>query len=185
MKHEPRVLVPPKDNIEYELLFTKSTAITSDNIINFNIKAYVLSKDDDGNMVKTSSKVVYETELTATNALQVIDKGTPLSPGVAIGFRKDDDTYGEGRSHVIKIALILDTSGSMAWIPGQDNKYPTGAQLSRLSHLKRAIIGNGLDGTSGIVAQFATYPNFEISIIPFDNRATYINNAATGRPFFK
>lgn len=129
MEHDANVLVPPKDNIEYELLFKKISGepelvngvpvIINDNVLHFTIKAFVLSKDADGNMVRSSnSKVVYESKLAATNALQVINKGTPLSPGVAIGFRKDDDTYGEGRSHVIKISLILDTSGSMAWIPG-------------------------------------------------------------------
>lgn len=186
MTHEPSILVPAKDNIKYELLFTKKPGSINDKLLHFTIQAFVLSKDAGGNIVRTNSKVVYKTELAAINALQVVDKGTPLSPGVAIGFRKDDDTYGEGRNHVVKVALILDTSGSMAWIPGRDNVRPKEGlgQLSRLTHLKRAIIGNGLDGTSGIIAQFAVYPNFEVSIVPFANSAKYINNGVTGRPFF-
>ena len=194
MTHIPETLVESQPNIEYEIVFNKqsarseiingNTVILNDNVLYFTIEAYVLGTDSDGNVIRTNQKVVYETELAATNALQVVDKGTVLSPAVALAYRKDDKTYGEGRSHVVKIALILDVSGSMAWIPGYDYTTPTGTQRSRLTHMKRAIIGNGLDGNSGIIAQFAAYPNFEITLVPFSNRASYIINPVRSIPFY-
>ncbi len=193
MTHDQEVLVAAQPNIEYEIVFKKqsaqtqvvngNTSILNDNVLFFNIEAYVTDTDEDGNLIRTNRKVIYETELEATNALQVVDKGTLLSPAVALAYRKDDKTYGEGRSHVVKVALILDVSGSMAWIPGS-NTNPTGTQLSRLTHLKRALIGNGLDGNSGIVAQFAAYPNFEITLVPFSSSASYIINTERSVPFY-
>jgi len=198
LSHDQEVLVAAQPNIEYEIVFKKqsaqtqvvngNTTILNDNMLYFTIEAYIVQPNEDGNLVRTSQKVVYETEVTATNALQVIDKGTELSPAVALAFRKDDNTYGEGRSHVVKIGLVLDKSGSMAWVPGKDNVYPGSSDAhgldSRLNYLKKALIGSGLDGESGMVAQFAVYPNFEISIVPFSEREYSIENSDRSIPFF-
>lgn len=198
LSHDMEVLVEPQSNVEYEIVFEKrsaqtqvvdgNTTILNDNVLYFTIEAHIVQPDEDGNLVRTSRKVVYETEVTATNALQVVDKGTELSPAVALAFRKDDNTYGEGRSHVVKIGLVLDKSGSMAWVPGKDNVYPGSSDAdgldSRLNYLKKALIGSGLDGESGMVAQFAVYPNFEISIVPFSEREYSIENSDRSIPFF-
>jgi len=193
-RHITEVLVEPQDNVEYEIVFEKqsatqqvvngSTVILNDNVLFFSVIAYLTEINEDGDLIRTDQKITFQSEVKAVNALQVVDKGTLLSPAVALAYRQDDKTYGEGRSHVIKVSLILDTSGSMAWIPGVDNDYPGTGESSRLTFLKKALIGNGLDGNSGIIAQFAALPNFEISIVPFANRASYILNSSNNLPFF-
>lgn len=192
-KHVPKVLIASQPNVEYEITFDKKsaqtvvkdgkTSILDDNILYYSVTAYLLSTDAAGNPVRTNKKVVFESEVKALNAIQVVDKGTQTAPSVALAYRKDDKTYGEGRSHVVKIGLVLDTSGSMSWIPGSD-RSPSGSQKSRMTLLKEALIGSGLDGNSGIVAQFAPYKNFEISLVPFAPRAEYIKHPSTNKPFF-
>ena len=191
MKHEETVLLSAQDNIEYEILFEKKSAsyetedgetvARNDSVLYYSIAAYNLTKDSEGDWVKGNQKIIMESEVKALNALQVVDKGTPLSPAVALAYRKDDQTYGEGRSHVVKVGLVLDRSGSMAWNPGDDYNS---SGTSRMEFLKEALIGTGLDGKSGMIAQFAAYPNFEISIVPFSNRAYPFSNSVTGLPFF-
>lgn len=194
-KHVSKVLIPSQPNVEYEITFDKKSAkqvtvsghtqIIDDNILFYSVTAYLIKPDSSGNPVRTDKKVVFESEVKALNAIQVVDKGTQISPAVALAFRKDDKTYGEGRSHVVKIALILDVSGSMQWIPGADrNPNPLYNEKSRLTLLKEALIGSGLDGNSGIVAQFAPFKNFEITLVPFSQRALYISNPSTSKPFF-
>lgn len=190
-QHEATVLLAPQDNIEYEIIFEKrsaseevvggETVFHNESVLYYSILAHSLIKNDEGNWVRGSQKIVMESEVKALNALQVVDKGTALSPAVALAYRKDDQTYGEGRSHVVKVALILDRSGSMDWIPGVDNDT---SGTSRMTYLKKALIGGGLNGQSGMIAQFAVYPNFEISIVPFSNRAQSFINSTTGQPFF-
>lgn len=191
--HESDVIVGPQDNIEYEIIFKKQSdieqtyngnrEILNDDVLYFSVVAYRIGTDNLGNETRVSQGIVYESELKALNALQVVDRGTVSSPAVALAYRKDDDTYGEGRSHVVKISLILDRSGSMAWRPGSNN-YPGSGQSSRLTFLKRALIGEGLTGESGIIAKFASVPNIEVTIVPFADRAQYIINEERNIPFF-
>lgn len=195
-KHVPKVLIASQPNVEYEITFDKKsaktvvkdgkTSILDDNVLHYSVTAYLLSTDAAGNSVRTNKKVVFESEVRALNALQVVDKGTQTAPAVALAYRKDDKTYGEGRSHVVKIGLILDTSGSMAWVPGVDEAYPDPDEneKSRMRLLQEALLGPGLDGNSGILAQFAQHKNFEITLVPFDERAYYIKNSLTQKPFF-
>lgn len=191
--HEEQVLVAPKDNLEFEIEFKKqseimqtykgNTEILNDNILYFSVTAYKIETDSSGNTTRISQGTVFESELKSLNALQVVDKGTLLSPAIALAYKRDDNTYGEGRSHVVKIALILDRSGSMAWIPGTD-RDPKSTETSRMTYLKKALIGDGLNGESGIIAKFATVPNIEVTIVPFSNSASYIINSSRNVPFF-
>jgi|GEM_PF-2029234 len=210
--HVESVMIKPQDNITYEILFEKKSAqhevdggtdiVVNDSILYFTIVAHNMVKNDEGEWVKSSQKIVMESEVDALNALQVVVKGTESDPAIALAYRKDDKTYGEGRSHVVKIALVLDKSGSMddeenvggiyhegrwvreygrwRWIPPY---WEGGVTDTRMNFLKKALIGDGIIGTSGMIADFAVYPNFEISIIPFDARAnsTPFYNAKTDK----
>ena len=165
--HVERVLVDESPNVEYEIIFTKDSSTGNDNMLKFQIVGYVTTLDGSGNSVRTGQKILFESEVEAQNSLQVVDKGTPLSPSVALAYRNDSSAQGTGRTQVATITLVLDVSGSM------DNSLNG---VSRLNRVKNALLGYTKgDGTvvEGIVNTFARENNIELCIVPFSETANY------------
>jgi prepilin-type N-terminal cleavage/methylation domain-containing protein len=180
-EHVEQVIVDEKPNIEYELSFVKYNSTQSDNLINFKIVAYVTSVDDEGNTVRTGNKIEYNSKVEALNSLQIVDKGTLLSPSVTLAYRNDSSAQGTGRTQVAKVTFVLDVSGSMDENINGDSK---------INHLERALIGytkqNG-DVVEGIFNMFAHEKNIEVSVVPFSATANYPSpdeTSDTEHPFF-
>ncbi|MBM7561386.1 prepilin-type N-terminal cleavage/methylation domain-containing protein [Fusibacter tunisiensis] len=166
-KHIETVLVEESPGVTYEVIYEKDTTSSNDKMLKYKIIGYVMGEDGDGNPVRTDEKIVYETEIEAQNSLQVVDKGTELSPSVALAFRNDSSAQGTGRTQVATISLVLDVSGSM------DNSLNGN---TRLGHLKNALLGyTKADGTvvEGVINTFARENNIEVVIVPFSDTANY------------
>lgn len=179
--HVESVLVDESPNVEYEIVFTKDSTTGNDNMLKFQIVGYVTTVDGAGNSVRTGQKILFESEVEAQNSLQVVDKGTPLSPSVALAYRNDSSAQGTGRTQVATITLVLDVSGSM------DNSLNG---VSRLNRVKNALLGYTKgDGTvvEGIVNTFARENNIELCIVPFSQTANYPspnNYSNSEHPFY-
>lgn len=180
-EHKENVLVDDNPNITYEIIYEKDIASTNDNMLRYKIVGYVMAEDSGGNLIRTSEKIVYESEIEAQNSLQVVDKGTALSPSVALAFRNDSSAQGTGRTQVATITLVLDVSGSMEEYVGGN---------TRLNHLKNALLGyTKSDGTvvEGILNTFARENNIEIALVPFSDTANYPKPnvlSSTEHPFY-
>lgn len=165
-EHVEVVMVDEMENVEYELVFEQDPAL-GDALVTYSIVAYVLSQDEEGNWNRTSEKVVFESEVESINAMQVIDKGTAASPSVALAFRNDGQTQGEGRSQYATVSLVLDTSGSMS-------DYVDGKR--RIQWLKESLgYTNNSNSYTGILDEFAKEDNIEVSLVPFSTTANYPN----------
>jgi len=168
--HDETVIVPAQDNIYYELNFQKDedplgdgATDVNDRLLKFTITAYYAEEDGSGNLVPTAERIVFSSEIEALNAIQVVDKGTLSDPSVAIAYRFDGDTYGDGVSQVATITLVLDTSGSMSRTP--EGYYTWNDSDRKITKLKEALIGDGTTG--GIIGQFAAEENIEVAVVPF------------------
>ncbi|MDH8679419.1 VWA domain-containing protein [Fusibacter bizertensis] len=165
--HLEQILVDASPNVEYEIEFVKDATTSSDNLLKFQIVGYVTKTESDGTLVRTGQKIAFESEVEAQNALQIVDKGTVLSPSVALAFRNDSSAQGTGRTQVATITIVLDVSGSM------DTSLNG---LSRIARVKNALLGYTKDnGTivEGIINTFSRENNIEISIVPFSQTANY------------
>ena len=166
--HVATTIVSPNDNIEYELVFEQTPSASDENIVKMKIIAHVLS-----NGTRTNKKIEIETEIEALNALQVIDKGTNLSPAIALAFRGEERPI--GKEVVASITMVLDVSGSMI---RKLNGDPTShVPDRRITKVKNALRGYTYDGVTveGMVNEFAKEENIEISIVPFSYTGNYDN----------
>lgn len=166
MKHREEVLAGEQDNINYKLLFEKDP--NQDTMMKYKIYAY------SGN----TEKLLYETDIEGTNTIQVVDKGTALSPAIALAYKGDGTATGEGIREVSYVTLILDISGSMNDAP--DNGSPGWRNLgifgiktkdsyyldSRINLLKTT-----LTKVDGIVDKFSKIDDIYISVVPFSTTA--------------
>ncbi|GAB6108748.1 VWA domain-containing protein [Fusibacter bizertensis] len=179
--HLEQILVDESPNVEYEIEFVKDADTASDNLLKFQIVGYVISTDADGNVTRTGQKIAFDSEVEAQNALQIVDKGTLLSPSVALAYRNDSSAQGTGRTQVATITIVLDVSGSM-------DTNLNGA--SRLDRVKNALLGYTKDdGTvvEGIINTFARENNIEVCIVPFSQTANYPtpnSNSNAEHPFY-
>ena len=165
--HLEQILVDASPNVEYEIEFVKDATTSSDNLLKFQIVGYVTKTDSDGTLVRTGQKIAFESEVEAQNALQIVDKGTVLSPSVALAFRNDSSAQGTGRTQVATITIVLDVSGSM-------DTNLNGS--SRITRVKNALLGYTKDdGTvvEGIINTFSRENNIEVCIVPFSQTANY------------
>ncbi len=179
--HLEQILVDESPNVEYEIEFLKDAGTSSDNLLKFQIVGYVTTTDADGNITRTGQKIAFDSEVEAQNALQIVDKGTVLSPSVALAFRNDSSAQGTGRTQVATITIVLDVSGSM-------DTNLNGA--SRLDRVKNALLGYTKDdGTvvEGILNTFSRENNIEVCIVPFSQTANYPtpnSNSNAEHPFY-
>lgn len=97
-----------------------------------------------------------ESKITSLNSLQVVDKGTPENPAVAIAYRTDHaEENKEGVYGVV--SMVVDTSGSMEWnIAGNKTND---VNLQRIGILKQRA--------KELLDQFAETKNTDLMIVPF------------------
>lgn len=107
----------------------------------------------------TKTEVDYGTvlsKITALNSLQVVDKGTPENPAVALAYRTDNIVKNKGGVYGV-VSMVVDTSGSMAWdIDGNDG---VPVPLRRITILKK--------NAKELLNQFSVTKNTDVMIIPF------------------
>lgn len=97
-----------------------------------------------------------ESKITSLNSLQVVDKGTPENPAVAIAYHTDHaEENKEGVYGVV--SMVVDTSGSMEW--NVAGKKTSDANLQRIGILKKRA--------KELLDQFAETKNTDLMIIPF------------------
>lgn len=95
-------------------------------------------------------------KITALNSLQVVDKGTPENPAVALAYRTDNIVKNKGGVYGV-VSMVVDTSGSMAWdIDGNDG---VPVPLRRITILKK--------NAKELLNQFSVTKNTDVMIIPF------------------
>lgn len=147
-EHDIQILVAPQKDITYKLYFKKNNPIEKDKLLNLTIQGIFSSG---------TKKISVDTELEALNALQVVDNGTSLDPAVALAYRGDD----RPASVVGHIAMVLDSSGSMAWsLSGDPNPYYSSRRIDILK-----------SDAKDLIDEFATEKNIDISLVPFSTSA--------------
>lgn len=112
-----------------------------------------------------------DTMLTALNAIQIVYKGSPANPAVALAYRRDfmpsDSAEQGGGMPAATVVMVLDTSGSMDQRLGgktrmealKENVRSFAAELAKNHKLNMLIIpfasyagstGNGFNTTTGV-----------------------------------
>jgi prepilin-type N-terminal cleavage/methylation domain-containing protein len=177
-KHEERVLVSGQDKIEYEVFFEKDTSAKSDSVMKYKIYAYVI--DDKGN--RTREKIVFESTVEATNAIQIVDKGTKASPAVALAYRNDGQTSGKGKNQIAYITIVTDVSGSMNQTPSGTGNSSTEATNAKIRYVREALTGTTADPEAGIIQRFSKEENVFVSLVPFSTTGNYPNPTANTNP---
>ncbi len=141
----------------YDLKFLKPTVEGSagaqeSNSLNYEMKLTLV----DG----TSQKIDYGTiksKLTSLNSLQVIDRGSPSDPAVAIAYRTDNVYLQKEGAHGV-ISMVLDNSGSMR---ANDLKDASGRRQRRIDILKIE--------TGKLLKILSANKAADVEIVPFDN----------------
>lgn len=179
-KHIEKNAVEASADILYYIEFEKynEDEEKSDKVIKYEIYAY--NADKDGN--KINEKLVFESTVEAVNAIQIIDKGTESSPSVALAFRSDGQTSGKGKNQRAYITIIVDTSNSMNKAPDGSGSNTNETLNSRITKVRKALVGDGTDTGNGIIQQFAKEENVFLSIIPFANTANYPSPHSNHQP---
>ena len=153
--HIATVIVEAKPHVDFIFQFKKVEQETVDSMLSFTIFSIPAgSKDAFGN---PKPELTITSEVESINSLQVKDWGTPSDPAVAVAFL----TAERSKSAVGNIAMVLDTSGSMAWPMG--GQYASGK--SRINILKE-------EGKT-LINALAQESNTYVSLVPF---ATSANN---------
>ncbi|MBU3144903.1 prepilin-type N-terminal cleavage/methylation domain-containing protein [Clostridium sp. CF012] len=177
-KHKERVLVGVQDNIEYEVFFEKDASAKSNNAMKYKIYAYAI--DAEGN--RTREKIVFESTVESTNAVQVVDKGTKASPSVALAYRNDGQTSGKGKNQIAYITIVTDVSGSMNETPAGAGNSSTEATNARIRYVREALTGTLANPEAGIIQRFSKEENVFISLVPFSTTGNYPNPTANKNP---
>lgn len=154
--HVPTVLIKAQEDIQYKFMFTKVNPHDEDSLLQFSIRTYKNGiLDEFGN---PNTGLVITSEVEARNSLQVIDLSTPpYDSAVAIAFRPN-----ERKATVVgHIAMVLDTSGSMA--NNLSGGTPTSVNKSRIDILK--------EQAKSMINRFATEENIDIGIVPYATSA--------------
>lgn len=95
-------------------------------------------------------------KITALNSFQVVDKGTPDNPAVAIAYRTDNIVKNKGGVYGV-VSMVVDTSGSMKWdIEGRDNVPVPRRRITILKNNAKELLN-----------QFSATKNTDVMIIPF------------------
>ncbi len=163
--HHKKVLAAAHPNIDYKIAFKKANEDHEEKIVSFSIQGFIKNKpielDTYGNPI---GHINILSQVEALNSLQVIHKGVPGNPAVALAYRTDnrDGAVIEVNRPVAQVAMVLDTSGSMNW---QMNGNTTNNNaLRRITIMKAAA--------QDLITKFAAseYP-VDISLVPFSTHA--------------
>ncbi|WP_462274274.1 VWA domain-containing protein [Filifactor alocis] len=107
----------------------------------------------------TKTEVDYGTvlsKITALNSLQVVDKGTPENPAVALAYRTDNIVKNKGGVYGV-VSMVVDTSGSMK-LNIQGNKTDD-VNIQRIGILKKHA--------KTLLDKFSATKNTDVMIVPF------------------
>lgn len=161
--HDESILVGPYDGVTFDLGFSKSTTLSTDNTL----QLYFDSYDVDG----TSRRYHIQSGYESLNALQVIDYGTVSHPSKALAFRNEAHSF-ENYKIIVNIAMVLDTSGSMDWDLNGNQIRSGSSTKSRIEILKTqasAMVENFAQNTNGDVS-------INMSLVPFGTYAKTPSN---------
>lgn len=148
-QHVKEVVVASQTNIFYNLRFEKINPHNEDSLLRFFIEASI-----DGSVFK---KLDMNSEVETFNTLQIINYGSASNPATAIAYRSDN----RQDSVIGHVAMVLDTSGSMAWnMAGNDSGAANTRRIAILKNEAKNLI-NG----------FAQESNIDISLVPFSTSA--------------
>ena len=116
-KHIKEILVPREDDFYYDLYFYQREETENERIINYEL--LVTKKNKNG---ENKQEIIdIKTEIEALSAIQIVDRGLYSSEkAVALAYRTDPTPKAESQHAVI--AMVLDTSGSMNWNMGGEDK---------------------------------------------------------------
>ncbi|GEM_PF-934626 len=185
-KHVEKVAVEESEGILYGISFDKDESAKGDTVLKYKIHAY--NTDESGN--KAGERILYESTVETVNAIQVVDKGTELSPSIALAYRSDGQTSGKGKNQIAYITIVVDTSNSMNNTPSGGGSNTSETVNSRIYKVREALVGNGTSTGNGIIQSFSKEENVFISFVPFANTANYPiphanSNPAGKHPFYE
>lgn len=149
----------------YDIVFSKETPTTG-------VTGFLSSKEGKGLNYKLSVKAINTagstktevdygiilSKITALNSFQVVDRGTPGNPAVAIAYRTDNIFKSKEGAYGV-VSMVLDNSGSMSGtIEGGST---SDSSKTRIGILKKY--------TKELLTQFCDAGHMDIAFIPFDN----------------
>lgn len=153
--HIEEIMAGPYPDVTFNIGFTKEYNLSTDNTLKLYFETYAA----DGTTKRYNIVSGYE----ALNALQVVNYGTESHPATALAYRDETASY-ENYKVIVNIAMVLDTSGSMA--DAINGNSPSTNNPSRISILRTQV--------AALVDNFASNTNSDVSInislVPF---ATY------------
>ncbi|WP_314881292.1 VWA domain-containing protein [Filifactor alocis] len=97
-------------------------------------------------------------KITALNSLQVVDKGTPENPAVALAYRTDNIVKNKGGVYGV-VSMVVDTSGSMAWNIEGNLKKNVPIDQQRIGILKVHA--------KKLLDKFSETKNTDVMVVPF------------------
>lgn len=146
--HIPRELVVGINDVTFDLEFIKNNPPDKDKLLEFNLN------------VKTGGIVrEIKSELESKNALQVIDRSY-MNKGNTLAYRYDARLDEASNAQAV-IAMVLDTSGSMAY--NMNGNSTTNSSNKRITKMKAEAVR--------LVESLAKNNNIYISIVPFSSTA--------------
>lgn len=158
-KHWKEVLVAAQDQLTYDFIFEQDSS-SNDRILRYKIIGTLAGTTD--------RKIEVISEIEALNALQVVDRGTLLTPATAIAFRSDERPTDQ---IVGVVSMVMDVSGSMGETLGGNT---ASAGNSRLDKLKLSL--------NNMINEFAKEENMELSLVPFSTTANYSSSSPNDGP---
>ncbi|MCH4886381.1 VWA domain-containing protein [Acidaminobacter sp. JC074] len=154
--HTSTVLLDAIPNVNYKLQFNKRDEDSDSSLLEFTIKTYPMSDDDDYGLLEPIDEFI--TEVEALNSLQVIDLSSPpYDPSVAIAFKNTE----RSQNFVGHVAMVLDKSTSMTRdIYGERTNREDEKRINILKTEAKALID-----------AFSSEENIDISLVPFSGEA--------------
>lgn len=155
----------------FKPVITGSKASRENNSLNYEMKLTL----SDG----TSQTIDYgtiESKLSSLNALQVIDRGSPSDPAVAIAYRTDNVYLQKEGAHGV-ISLILDNSISMRYDMAGKNNLGDSHSESRISILR--------EETNKLLKILSVNKAADVELVPFARRVLLIkSDGGDEKPIF-
>lgn len=159
--YDKHVIEPVVQNLgsgwDLSLNFAKANANTDDTLLAFQVIG-----------TKNGVQVFeYSSELSALNALQVIDRGDIADRAIALAYRNDERP--EVQNVNAAVAMVLDMSGSMNARmdgTGRDDSNPPSTARIRILRDKAKLLINTLRSAYVSVVPFSTTANIPHSSMP-------------------
>ncbi len=155
--HSSIVIVPAQEGVDFQFVFKKVNPDEVDSMLSFTV--YSIKDGEIDEFGNPALDLTITSEVNSLNSLQVKDWGTTADPAIAVAFL----TAERGQSVVGHVAMVLDTSGSMAeTLSGSNPGYGNNSRMEILQ-----------EEATTLVNSFSQENNIFISLVPF---ATSANN---------